>query len=203
MKTISCLALCFISTVICGKLDKTYLPPNSAGGSGGNENILNTPINPDESKYTIASPSPVYGPAHHDERQSNIQRSNNPEARANLIKFDNNNDGSGNYHFDFETENRIRHEEHGQIKQDGEAVVVQGSYSYVGDDGKTYTVTYIADENGFQPAGEHINEAITKTASDAARLSVNDVHSGSNGYASNNYEGVNAKSENVNGGYQY
>lgn len=34
--------------------------------------------------------------------------------------------------------------------------MVQGQYSYVGDDGVTYTVNYIADENGYRAIGSHI-----------------------------------------------
>ena len=34
--------------------------------------------------------------------------------------------------------------------------VVEGSYSYVGDNGKTYTVHYIADGNGFRASGDHL-----------------------------------------------
>lgn len=33
---------------------------------------------------------------------------------------------------------------------------MQGSYSYTGPDGLVYTITYIADENGFQASGAHI-----------------------------------------------
>lgn len=34
--------------------------------------------------------------------------------------------------------------------------VMQGSYSYTGPDGIVYTITYIADENGFRAEGAHI-----------------------------------------------
>ncbi|XP_026738219.1 cuticle protein 2-like, partial [Trichoplusia ni] len=33
---------------------------------------------------------------------------------------------------------------------------VSGSYSYIGDDGVTYTVTYTADENGYRAEGAHL-----------------------------------------------
>ena len=36
---------------------------------------------------------------------------------------------------------------------------VQGSYSFVGDDGVTYTVTYTAGEGGFQAQGDHLPQA--------------------------------------------
>ena len=32
----------------------------------------------------------------------------------------------------------------------------QGQYSYLGNDGNTYTVTYTADANGYQPQGAHL-----------------------------------------------
>lgn len=34
--------------------------------------------------------------------------------------------------------------------------VMQGSYSYTGPDGILYTITYIADENGYRAEGAHI-----------------------------------------------
>lgn len=39
---------------------------------------------------------------------------------------------------------------------DAEAQSVSGSFSYTGDDGQKITLTYTADENGFQPQGDHL-----------------------------------------------
>lgn len=59
----------------------------------------------------------------------------------------------------YETSNGIAADEQGQLINagtDNEAIAVTGSFKYVGPDGVTYTVTYTADENGFQPHGDHI-----------------------------------------------
>ena len=42
------------------------------------------------------------------------------------------------------------------LGSDNESIAVRGSFSFVGDDGQTYTVTYVADENGFQPSAPHL-----------------------------------------------
>ncbi|KAF4520084.1 hypothetical protein B566_EDAN014189 [Ephemera danica] len=88
----------------------------------------------------------------------------NPNEPIPIVRLDNegvNHDGS--YKFSYETANNIRAEESGFVKQlggkteeDAEANQVQGSYSYVGQDGQTYTITYVADENGFRAEGAHL-----------------------------------------------
>ncbi|GJQ70332.1 hypothetical protein Trydic_g22767 [Trypoxylus dichotomus] len=76
-----------------------------------------------------------------------------------VVKSELNNIGVEGYSYGYETSNGISAEEQGQLQNIGtqnEAIQVRGQFSYVGDDGKTYTVTYTADENGFQPQGEHL-----------------------------------------------
>ncbi|XP_013192112.1 larval cuticle protein 65Ag1 [Amyelois transitella] len=62
------------------------------------------------------------------------------------------------YQFQFETSDGTARQEQGTLKQiseDHKAIQVQGSYKYVAPDGVTYTITYTADEHGFQPQ-EHV-----------------------------------------------
>lgn len=61
------------------------------------------------------------------------------------------------YNDSFETANGIQRDETGDIHHRPESSLnVQGSYSYTGDDGRTYTVNYKADENGFHAEGDHL-----------------------------------------------
>lgn len=59
----------------------------------------------------------------------------------------------------FEQSDGQKRDEQGEVRNVGsenEAIAVRGSFSFVGDDGQTYTVTYVADENGFQPSAAHL-----------------------------------------------
>ncbi|XP_004524496.1 larval cuticle protein 8-like isoform X1 [Ceratitis capitata] len=63
------------------------------------------------------------------------------------------------FNYAYETSNGIKEDAQGELHNEGsenEAIAVRGSYSFVADDGQTYTVTYVADENGFQPQGAHL-----------------------------------------------
>ncbi|EDW68485.1 cuticle protein CP14.6 [Drosophila virilis] len=66
------------------------------------------------------------------------------------------------YKLELETSDGTKRTEEGILKNpgtDNEALAVKGAFSYVGDDGVTYSVSYVADENGFQPEGAHIPRA--------------------------------------------
>ncbi|XP_050466821.1 endocuticle structural glycoprotein SgAbd-4-like [Cataglyphis hispanica] len=66
----------------------------------------------------------------------------------------------GSYNYNYETGNGIQAQEQGQLvkikngKED--ALFVQGSFSYSDPDGKLIALNYVADENGFQPTGDHL-----------------------------------------------
>ncbi|KAH8274301.1 hypothetical protein KR026_007797, partial [Drosophila bipectinata] len=63
------------------------------------------------------------------------------------------------FEYALETSDGTTKQEQGHLINAGtenEAIVVRGSYSFVADDGHTYTLNYIADENGFQPQGAHL-----------------------------------------------
>ncbi|KAJ8937326.1 hypothetical protein NQ318_008288 [Aromia moschata] len=67
----------------------------------------------------------------------------------------------GSFKFSYETGNGIKVEESGYIKDGNESStdkiqVIQGSVSYTNADGKVISLKYIADENGFQPEGDHL-----------------------------------------------
>ena len=59
----------------------------------------------------------------------------------------------------YEQSDGQKREETGRFKNPGtddEILEQKGWYSYIGDDGKTYRVDYIADENGFVPTADHL-----------------------------------------------
>ncbi|XP_074030348.1 endocuticle structural glycoprotein SgAbd-4 [Leptinotarsa decemlineata] len=64
------------------------------------------------------------------------------------------------YKYSYETGNGIQAYETGIFKHKGdekhETLVQQGSVTYHDEHGKPITLTYIADEHGFQPQGDHL-----------------------------------------------
>lgn len=68
--------------------------------------------------------------------------------------------GDGTFRWASELSDGNKHEQSGYIKAgpdpENPIQVIQGSFSYFSPDGQPISVTYIADENGFQPQGEHL-----------------------------------------------
>ncbi|XP_044593210.1 flexible cuticle protein 12-like [Cotesia glomerata] len=66
----------------------------------------------------------------------------------------------GSYQYSYDTEHGIHVDEAGQpgpLTKDGtQPITVRGSFSFVGNDGVTYGVTYTADETGYHPEGAHL-----------------------------------------------
>lgn len=58
----------------------------------------------------------------------------------------------------FQTGNGIAVEEAGYTKNAGDQLVqvIQGSSAYTAPDGQVIQTQYIADENGYQPKGDHL-----------------------------------------------
>lgn len=86
------------------------------------------------------------------------------DSQAQVLRFESDNIGVDGYNYAYETSNQIQAQESGKLKdlpgdEYGNGIEARGSYSYLGDDGVTYTVNYIANENGFQPSGAHLPSA--------------------------------------------
>ncbi|XP_014094812.3 larval cuticle protein 65Ab1 [Bactrocera oleae] len=81
----------------------------------------------------------------------------NPEAEIVRSESD---VGPESYKYNLETSDGTKKQEAGQLKNVGsenEAIAVSGSFSWVDEKtGEKFTVTYVADENGFQPQGAHL-----------------------------------------------
>ncbi|XP_046970510.1 mucin-5AC-like [Vanessa cardui] len=71
---------------------------------------------------------------------------------SDTIKYHNDID-LNKFNYGFETNNGIKASESG-VATNG--VQAQGGYSYTGDDGRVYSVSYTADEHGFRAQGSHL-----------------------------------------------
>lgn len=80
-------------------------------------------------------------------------------------------DDFGQYALSYLTGDGIAVSEQGALKPtaDGQrsVLVKQGSYAYVADDGRTYTVHYVADEQGYRAFGDHLPVAPVDPAHEA------------------------------------
>ncbi|XP_037044863.1 endocuticle structural protein SgAbd-6-like [Bradysia coprophila] len=76
-----------------------------------------------------------------------------------ILKYENDNIGVDGYKFAYETSDGVSRSEEAELKNPGteqEALSVRGTITWIAADGVQYTLNYIADENGFQPQGDHL-----------------------------------------------
>ncbi|XP_037093489.1 cuticle protein CP14.6-like [Pollicipes pollicipes] len=81
-----------------------------------------------------------------------------PEDRAStIVRTTDRRATDGGYDFGFETSNGMAVQQSGVIDPATGALSVYGVYEYLDPaTGQVFRVQYIADENGFQPQGEHL-----------------------------------------------
>ncbi|XP_046393065.1 endocuticle structural glycoprotein ABD-5-like [Ischnura elegans] len=87
-----------------------------------------------------------------------LARPQNPKD-VTITSYTNDNIGINGYNFGYVQSDGTSRQENGELKNIGtenEALVVRGTFTYIGDDGKEYTVTFVADENGYRPEGAHL-----------------------------------------------
>ncbi|CAB3224335.1 unnamed protein product [Arctia plantaginis] len=80
-------------------------------------------------------------------------------AQVPILRYENFNNGDGNYRYSYETGNGISAHESGAPRASGPeglAVTAEGGYSYTAPNGQQISLSYTADENGFHPVGSHI-----------------------------------------------
>ncbi|XP_047469446.1 cuticle protein CP14.6-like [Penaeus chinensis] len=73
-----------------------------------------------------------------------------------ILKDDRVQEDDGTYSFDFETGNGISFSQAGSPDGDEDAVIKAGEYSYTAPDGTEIHLRFVADDNGFQPEGDHL-----------------------------------------------
>jgi len=67
--------------------------------------------------------------------------------------------GDGTFNWASETSDGTKMEQSGFLKNPGtdeEGISISGSYQYYAPEGELISLKYIADENGFQPTGDHL-----------------------------------------------
>ena len=167
--------------ITIGGIPSQYLNRNQNYGTpapAGSENVYQPGSTSSSYNNGVSSTTPYPGLPSSTPSYSSVTpvyRPERPQAAADrnavILNYENIRTPNG-YSYSFDTSNGIHADESGIVDNGTKA---QGAYSYVGDDGKVYSVIYTADENGFQPRGDHlptpppIPEAIQRVIEQAAR----------------------------------
>ncbi|KAG6441626.1 hypothetical protein O3G_MSEX001920 [Manduca sexta] len=85
--------------------------------------------------------------------------SSTTETAIPILRLSNEMDLDGSFSYEALGADQTHYVQHSRMENAGtdkQEQVVEGSYSYVGDNGQTYTVHYVADSNGFRATGDHL-----------------------------------------------
>ncbi|GJQ69744.1 hypothetical protein Trydic_g22307 [Trypoxylus dichotomus] len=85
-----------------------------------------------------------------------------PGQVATILRQSNDVNPDGSYQWSFEADNGISAQEQGRVGGGKEpAIEAQGGFQYTAPDGTPISLSYVADENGFQPQAAHLPVAPT------------------------------------------
>ncbi|XP_041978512.1 pupal cuticle protein 20-like [Aricia agestis] len=144
-----------VTTTLCGRLEPQYLPPKGGGGGGGNAGLGGFP-----GSGGGGGGGPFGGGGGGGGFGGGAGGAGGGSgANIPILKYENENNGDGNYKFSYETGNGISAQESGSPRAqgpEGPAVTAEGAFSYQAPDGQKISLTYTADENGFHPVGDHL-----------------------------------------------
>ncbi|KAK9711301.1 Insect cuticle protein [Popillia japonica] len=94
--------------------------------------------------------------------QNRYKPAPSPGQVATILRQANDVNPDGSYQWSFEADNGISAQEQGRLGGGNEpAIQAQGGFQYTAPDGAPISLTYVADENGFQPQGAHLPVAPT------------------------------------------
>jgi len=81
-----------------------------------------------------------------------------PQQDIQIVNLENDNAGDGNYKFTYALSDGTNRQESGALKQIGDvqAQTQEGVISWTSPEGQLITLRFKADENGYQPIGDHL-----------------------------------------------
>ncbi|CAB3224337.1 unnamed protein product [Arctia plantaginis] len=165
------LSMALIAIASCGRLEPQYLPPRpgGGGGSGGGSGGQGGGFGGGAGNGGLGGGFGSGGGAGNGGLGGGFGGSSGSGSfgggssgsgnQIPITKFENVNNGDGNYHFEYETGNGISAHESGAPRAQGPeglAVTAEGGFSFRTPDGQQIQLTYTADENGFHPVGPHL-----------------------------------------------
>lgn len=132
-------------------------PENQAGGRSNSQSPASKSVYPDVSKLPLQNTNSF--------AQGRSAESKSADAAAQILRSENVLNLDGSYQYLYETDNGLNVKEQGQPKEipgsDDIAMQVQGGYEYIAPDGAVISMSYIANENGFQPTVSSISVKLT------------------------------------------